>query len=359
MTAPRRWTVAIALTMAGLPAALGACGDDATVAPTPTAGTTASTSTATTGGTGSPNPPSPPAIPTNPPLDPVTLTHAVSRFSIGVDAADVWKQAYAIDGLKFSDPDDTTHCQLRPGAKKKDVVIDGPKGEDNSFGKSIVPILIGLNPDAEEKLNARIEAGEADLVLRIDDVGTNASSALSTSELFSVVGLAQGDAWQPSPELLDAVDADGTLHSNARFVGGYIDNNLWVSSEKRSAGRVALPIWDGFSPVSVHRMVVTLKLAPDRSTGTQGIFSGVVDVDEVVGAVRAFAGKMSPSLCDGTTLDNVVIQVAGAADMMKTGVQRSDSVCDGISVGLGFETRASKLGAPTTAGTPNYACPTP
>jgi hypothetical protein len=72
--------------------------------------------------------------------------------------------------------------------------------------------------------------------------------------------------------------------------------------------------------------------------------------------VKAIAGKVSSSLCTGTALDGVLQQIRQGSDIMHDGTQDPTKVCDAVSIGLGFETRASKLGAPAPPVTSKDPC---
>ena len=293
----------------------------------------------------------------------------VKKIFLGKEAADVFKQAYAIDGLKFSNPEDAMHCKLQAGGKKKDVVLDGPKGEDNSFGKNIVPIILGLAPDAEETINDSIAGGSFSVLVRVEKLGTGANYSPLVAELFAAAGKrdAMGNEvaptswkdyeWEPYPEVLDG-DKTGmgdALHSTVKFPTSYVVDNLWVSGAK---GTVALNLsLSGQTlKLTINQAVVTHKYSADHSTASTGIISGVLDTEELTTGIKSIAGKISASLCEGTTIDNVLMQIKGASDIGKDGKQDAAKTCDGISIGLGFEAEQTKIGKASAPAQPGAGC---
>ncbi len=375
----KKWSVlsVVAMGVAAVACGGGSSGDTSATPPSGTAGAGGSgaggsASGGTSAGGGAPVEEVPTNIPKAPP-GPAgdgtgTNVQGVKKIFLAKDAADVFKQAYAIDGKKFSNPEDPAHCKLQTGGKKKDVVLDGPKGEDNSFGKNIVPIILGLAPDAEETINDSIAGGSFSVLVRIEKLGAGAAYSPLVAELFAAAG--QRDAsgndvaptnwgtyeWQPYPEALDGdKTAKGdALHSAVKFPTSYLVDNLWVSGAK---GTVALNLsLSGQTlKLTINQAVVTAKYAADHKTANAGIISGVLDTTELTTGIKSIAGKISSSLCDGTTIDNVLMQISGASDMMKDGTQGAGT-CDGISIGLGFESEQTMIGSAAPPAQPGKGC---
>jgi hypothetical protein len=77
----------------------------------------------------------------------------------------------------------------------------------------------------------------------------------------------------------------------------------------------------------------------------------------LVEVFRKQAGNLGAQFCgESTTLEAILDSIRQASDIMKDGTQNPDAVCDGISIGLGFETRRSLLGEPTPVVTPADPC---
>ncbi len=60
---------------------------------------------------------------------------------------------------------------------------------------------------------------------------------------------------------------------------------------------------------------------------------------------RQIAGVFDEGLCSGTTIDAVADQFRQASDIMKDGSQNPSMTCDGISIGLGFDASAVRIGS--------------
>jgi hypothetical protein len=103
----------------------------------------------------------------------------------------------------------------------------------------------------------------------------------------------------------------------------------------------------GFSlSLDINQAVVTADMSGNPpSSATNGMIAGVIEAQKLVDSLSNIAGSISPSLCgDSPTLQSVKASILGAADIMKNGTQDPAQVCDGISVGLGFDMKAVKLG---------------
>src|SRR5262245_23512873 len=103
-------------------------------------------------------PPAPPAM--KPGDGSGSVTFAISKLYLGdtdpdgtPDKANGWKHfGYDLDG-KVSTATSTDLCKTRNGASPANVYPDGDDGIDNSFGKLILPIILGLSSTASQKVN--------------------------------------------------------------------------------------------------------------------------------------------------------------------------------------------------------------
>ena len=113
-----------------------------------------------------------------------------------------------------------------------------------------------------------------------------------------------------------------------------------------SKGDIGLSLGvSGFELVlNIADAVVTMDLDPSLSGASNGIIAGVIEVEPLIDQLRLIAGSFDESLCGGTTFDSIADQIRQASDMMATGRQDPGATCDAISIGLGFEAKASNLG---------------
>lgn len=102
---------------------------------------------------------------------------------------------------------------------------------------------------------------------------------------------------------------------------------------------------DDFSmSLRLHHATVTMKIAEDRTKATDGVISGVLDLDELSEDLKRWAGAFDTALCSGPALDSILSQYAQAADIMADGSQNPSATCTGISIGLGFEAQRVRFG---------------
>jgi hypothetical protein len=285
-----------------------------------------------------------------------SVTFAISKLFLGdtdwngmPDKDNGWKQfGYDLDG-DISTATSTNLCQPADGASKANVYPDGNDGIDNSFGKLILPIILGLSSDASSKINASISGGTFTVMLEMEKLGASASYNPIFTNLFAGGNLGSSpkfdgtDQWPVLSSLLNNVDAGVASGSIVNFPTSYVTNNVWVSGGK---GNVTLDLSiSGFTlSLTIANAVISLDLAADHKSGTQGIIAGVLNTQQLTDQLRAVAGSFDPALCSGLTIDSVVTQIVQASDIMADGTQSSSQTCNGISIGIGFNAEVVQLG---------------
>jgi hypothetical protein len=307
----------------------------------------------------------PPARPTGP----KTTSTAANNFAIhqlffgdtdtdgGVNAT-AWQQfGYNVDG-KITTATSTNVCTLtnKGGVWGSNAQLDGNGGIDNSFGENLFPGLIeAVDPMASATLNGQIASGV--FTVMFDVTGLTADTAQTATGLTTQVfggglflvdgGLAvpsftTADQW---PVLASGLSkATPPFVSKQRFPDSYVVNGTWVSG---SPADVNLPLSvDGNTlPVLIHHAVVTFQ----HTTATHasaGQISGVLKTSELVAAVVAIAGRISPSLCPASAVAGLVTAIDDAQDILVDGTNRAGTPCDAISIGLGFT--ADEVAQPDT-----------
>jgi hypothetical protein len=319
--------------------------------------TTATTSTGTGSGGGAPvdlsHPPAP--ADTAPAPDGTGSTVlAISKLYLGdtnrdgtANKVNGWKQyGYDIDGLA-STATSTDLCKPRNNAPPKNVYPDGDKGIDNSFGKNILTIILGIASDASAKVNAGLSQGKFTIMLSMDKLGAGANYKGVVTKLYGGGDLGappkyDGSVkWPVIPELLN--DPTDVTSAKVQFPNAYVVNNTWVSGSK---GDVMLNLSvSGFTlSLPIASAVITMELSADHKSATKGTIAGVLPTDVLTSELKKVAGGFDPSLCKGPTIDSIVSQIEQASDILKDGSQNKDSECDGISIGLGFDAGIVQLG---------------
>jgi hypothetical protein len=290
-----------------------------------------------------------------------TTVFAIQRLFVGgtdpdgtPNATNGWKQyGYDIDG-KVSTAESTDLCKPRNGAAAKTVYPDGIDGTDNSFGKNILPINLGISSNYEQDLNDKIAAGTFTMLFALDKLG--AADAYNPLIARAYEGAPLGgtpkfdgtDVWPVTAESL--TNAGDITSAKALFDESYLVENTFVS---RPVGTLVIPnLLFGSDPITIHEAVVTMKLDAEHENATEGVISGVLDTAEVTAQLRTAAGRFDVSLCEGATIDSIIAQFEQASDIMKDGTQDPTKTCDGISIGLGFTATVVELGTVADPVTP-------
>ncbi|MBI4952505.1 MAG: hypothetical protein HY908_10770 [Myxococcales bacterium] len=278
----------------------------------------------------------------------------------GTSSSSAWQLfGRDVDGVTTQN-DLTGHCQLYAGTPAA-AANDAPGGIDNSWGRNLVPIMVGLNPAFGATINGSVGAGEFTLLVRLQGLGAAATQA-------SVPGLAYGGGTLGHAATFDGQDCwpvnDGTLTdpldldtSTLSFPDGALAADVWTSD---LAVTISLTVPNaGFDfPMKIHQAKLAFTLDADHQGATHGILSGVLDVNEFLAAMQAVAGSIDPSLCAGATWDSLANQMKQAADILVDGTQDPAVACNGISIGLGFSLARDGLGAIVEEPTPSPSpCP--
>jgi hypothetical protein len=293
-----------------------------------------------------------------PPAQPGTgpgVVLALASLDIGAGPADGWKQlGLDIDGL-ISTKTSTKHCKVNEGGNKASVQTDGNAGRDNSFGENVLPILLSLDPQMGPALDAWMAQGRSTLLFAIDNLGDQPSETGLSTTLYLGAELGHAPAWDGTDEWPVACDFLETCwphgtppppgnRSKLRFVDSFTDHRTWVSAP---VGDVPVVIAFNGSRVllRIHHAQIVMKLRPGSpvpQSATNGVISGILYPEEILDAVRR--DSLRHFMCDEAMVENIGEQLRATADILRDGTQDPDALCDGISIGLGFEAKAAKLG---------------
>jgi hypothetical protein len=301
----------------------------------------------------------PPEAPADAPASGEDLIHALSKLYVGETdrngnvSGDAWKDiGFDIDGFS-STAKQGYHCKPAAGAKAADIRVDGNKGIDNSFGKNIVNgLLATLISNPSEEISSSITEGSFSVVLKMEKLGTAANATGVNTQLFAAKGEeadgkdvpppASGDwstyKWRPFPEI---VEADGS--SKVKFATSYVNNNIWVSGGQGTV-KLQLAI-QGFNlALDINKAQIAVDLT-DRVNGKNGTIGGVLATEQLVDALKKVAGNFGSNFCgESSALEGILESVRQASDILQDGTQDPAKECNGISIGLGFDSKKSDLG---------------
>ncbi|MDB4945287.1 MAG: hypothetical protein JWP97_4821 [Labilithrix sp.] len=330
----------VAMTMA---AAQGCSSDDSGSSGGPSSGT----------GTVPPGPPAGAAASDTP-----ARTFAINKLFLGEttreNAAkpDAWKDyGYNIDGL-ITTKTDTNVCTRAAGADSSKQE-DGNGGIDNSFGRTVLGFITTLLPTPSKTLNDSIASGAFTIMLDIKGLSDDpAQNAIGLGGRL-LVGGNYGEGKTPS-----FAPTDSWPYNENPIVpinGAYINNGTFVNGAGGATVQLSLLISGQTLSLTINKAVITFKHAPPNDI-TNGTISGVIDTEALVSGIEKVAGRISPTLCGGATLETVKQTIRQASDIKGDGTN-GPGACNAISIGLGFT--GKRIGPPTTIAAPVPATPDP
>ena len=264
----------------------------------------------------------------------------------GAASPSAWKMfGRNVDGLTTAG-DLTGHCQLFGGAPAA-TADDGNAGIDNSWGRNVLPIMLGLAPDYSATVNDAIAHGDFTWIARLQGLGAASSQTPVPGLFYEAAPLghpaqfSELDCWPVyDGSLVDPLDIDAAKLS---LPDGALAANSWSSD---TAVTLTLNVPSGGMNLSlkIHEAKISFALDANHQGATQGIISGVLDLDETLAMMQAVAGGFDPSLCSGATWDSIAAQFRQTADVMADGTQDPSATCNGISIGVGFTLWRASLG---------------
>ena len=255
---------------------------------------------------------------------------------------------FDIDGMTTSPMDLSMHCQPFAGASPN-ALADAPDGKDNSFGRNIIPIFLGLMPDLSAQVNGAITSGTASsLILELQSLTAAADQTLSArlfeaAPLLTPPGLDGSDCWPVAWESLNSPpDLDS---AKAVFPSSTLTANLWESGATIDATlRLGIPGFAVFE-LPIANASLSVQLSADHMSGMMGQLGGVIETEALAESMRQLAGAFDPSLCMGTTIESLLDQIRQASDIGSDGTHDPNATCDALSIGIGFELSPIMFGA--------------
>jgi hypothetical protein len=268
----------------------------------------------------------------------------------GAPSSTAWKKyGYDIDGLASTDKS-TDHCKLKVGAPNK-FKIDGEDGIDNSFGANILPVITTASPDAAKSINDSLKSGQFTVIIQatgLNDAADQTNTGL-TGQLFAGAAMANAPKWDGSDEwtVLPALLNGSTVESGSKvkFADAYVNKGVFVSGSDATV-TLSLSVGGAALDLNINKATISFKKpAAGAIDATEGTIAGVLNTEQLISELRKVAGRVSPTLCSGTTFDSIASQIRQASDIQANGSNSASAECDGISIGIGFT--AKQVKAPT------------
>ncbi|MBI3205186.1 MAG: hypothetical protein HYZ29_26845 [Myxococcales bacterium] len=283
----------------------------------------------------------------------------------GQENAQAWKKiGYNLDGL-ISTKNGSNHCAPQKGATKSSVQTDGDDGIDNSFGSNLIKVIGTLAPNPSSEISSALEQGDFTIMLRMEKIedkpeltGIKTSlyggakfdaliadcKATPTDPNCSAPKFDGTDQWPILPELLtNPTDVDS---AKVVFPSSYVTGGKWVSGSEGDLD-LSLSIQGYSLALKITKAVITADISGVGGTpkATQGIIAGIIPTEQLIAELKKIAGSLSKEMCEGSTFETIAQSIRGASDIMADGTNGDSSkTCDGISIGLGFEGLAVKIG---------------
>ena len=285
----------------------------------------------------------PPPSPSNaPPAEGSESALIVSGIFLGSATSDGstdpagWKQSgFDLDGWS-STPEQGFHCKTRSGGKTKVIRMDGAHGIDNSFGQNVVgDTLVSVYPKPLADTNEAIAAGGPTMMIHVDALGAGSDYAALTGGVSIVQSAGAPADWATSSW------RPWSSPASVAFSQAYLTSSTLVAW---LAGPVVVPlrVSGKLLRVTVHSARLMVDVS-DRAHGVKGMIGGIVDPDEFLSAV-ASTDDLQPD-CDSPMYVSIRNNLRAQADILMDGTQDPGKECEGISIGLSFETRTALAGA--------------
>jgi len=278
-----------------------------------------------------------------------TLWFAVRRYWLGsqnaarVPSDDAWRAfGFDIDHRCTSLEDSTLNIRscLRVAGAKASALTDGDGCRDNNFGQHVVAMVKVAAPDFETKLESNVLAGQATLLLALDDVDEGADDPYVPARLYTTNATLTAPSWDETDERViasNSVVGDALTAPITSFPLGYLVGDTWVSGEPASFFTL-IPVAEKPAPLPLQGGVVTVRLGADRKGGTLGMLAGgvrLVDLEPLLAPIAIGAG-----LCPGTPFyTSAVASVKTFADLVAGAKWLQDEAvtCNMLSIGVGLD----------------------
>ncbi|MEP7121101.1 MAG: hypothetical protein ABJE95_09335 [Byssovorax sp.] len=282
-------------------------------------------------------------------------TLVVTKLAFGEGNAGQWKKVgLNIDGLS-STASSKDVCTPNDGGNAATAYPDGDNGIDNSFGKNLLPTLLSVDPTWVNDVNMGAQNGFFSVLLKMYCLPPTGDVPAFTTKLFGGATLGSKpkfdgtDKWPVVPELLtNLADPESSAISfpSSSVVGAKFDSG-------KGTFILTIPITvqgqTSSIKLTLYSARATMTLNDDRKGASAGTISGVLNTEEFVAEVKKIGVLLN--LCDQQLFMNILTQVRQASDILDDGTQDPNKVCNGISIGLGFEMAEAQIGnvAPPTA----------
>jgi len=252
----------------------------------------------------------------------------------GAPTKDAWKQyGENIDGLVTAK--DSKNVCRRVAAADSAKQEDGNSGIDNSFGRTVLGFILGLVPTPSKTANDEIKSGGRTMMFNLlaspPRFGLLSAEAITSPPTFlpTEVRPAVASTVSGGPNSPLSISSSPTMTSDGVVYSGVASGIFHLE----------LGLGNGVWRVPIHLARVIMTVPADGSAANAGTIAGVVPTEELVDEITKVAGRISPQLCGGSTLNTIQQTIRQASDILADGTQDPNRDCDAISIGIGFEAK--------------------
>jgi hypothetical protein len=257
---------------------------------------------------------------------------------------------------------------------------DGLDCRDNAFGGGLLPLVAALQGNPEVGLDEEIVNGTSTFLLRLSDLSPSKDDPYVPGELFFTAkrdvnpaqfnlsppqtrtvdvasaaykflpaagGLAEYGDWPASGVLGDIPGTFVEMTARTRYLGGYLRDHIWVSSDLGAPGvRTYFPFGGYVAEVDVSSVVLMVELDPDNhARALRSQFAAVLAPQSFTDLV--LSPKSNLFKCGGTLpASTVAAYINQTADLRGDAVDFKDPTkpCDRISMGAGIQWVPTTIG---------------
>lgn len=275
------------------------------------------------------------------------VTFAVNQLYLGesdrsgaVNSTAWQKFGFDLDG-KTTTKDSTDVCKRIQNAPASNQE-DGPEGVDNSFGKTIIQLIQTVAPGPSKTINDAIAKGSFTIMLKLQGITDDPKQTNTGLQGKLLIGGNYGDSGAPTFD----TTTDWPYRSDPQvdISGAYINNGTFVNGTSGTTVALSLNIGGASLDLTVKKAFITFDHSAPNDI-TNGVIAGVIGTQELLDGIGKVAGRISPSLCGGATLQNIKDTLKAASDINSDGTNTAGRDCDAISVAIGFT--GKKVANPT------------
>lgn len=285
-------------------------------------------------------------------LEPVVL--AMDRLWLGDTDPDLtpntmaWK-GYGLDvDHRVTTDTYTDLCRPIAGTSPNKPHGDGVAGIDNSFGKNVLPLLLGFASGLTAKTQERLQNGEFTYLVTLG--GTSAAMECTPSTFLGGRGLGTtpkldgSDLWPIASESL--MNPEDPLSARNVFLDAVIEKNAYRSGLGADF-TLEIAVNSAVMRIPIRHARLEMKLEPNQMGALEGQLGGVVETEAMAEAVRQILAQSDPFFCEPSfpTVQAILDQVRQASDILDDGSQDPTKDCNAISIGVGFTMKSAQLGA--------------